>query len=180
MEKLVTITYLEMTARAGLRRARDPEAPFIVTRAEVPSPELNRFFYKAVGAQWRWYERLTWDDAQWLQYLDRPEVQTWVGYFRGTPAGYFELERNETSVQIAYFGLLLRFIGKGLGGALLTKAIECAWEMGANRVWVHTCDLDHPQALANYLARGMKLYRTEKKIENVPNVAGDVVMSNAI
>jgi GNAT superfamily N-acetyltransferase len=170
MEKLVTITYLEMTDRAGLRRARDPEVPFLVTRAEIPSPEMNRFFYKEVGGQWLWYERLVWDDARWLQYLERPEVETWVGYLRGTLAGYFELEREEGDVQIAYFGLLPRFIGKGLGGPLLTKAIERAWEMGAKRVWVHTCDLDHPQALANYVARGMKPYHTEKKFENIPYV----------
>ncbi len=168
MEKFVTITFLEMTNRADLRRARDPEVPFIVTRAEVPSPELNRFLYKEVGGQWLWYERVVWDDARWLQYLERPEVETWVGYLRGTPAGYFELEQQDSDVQIAYFGLLPRFIGKGLGGPLLTKAIERAWEMGGNRVWVHTCDLDHPQALANYIARGMKPYRTEKKIENIP------------
>lgn len=172
MEKLVTITYLEMTNRADLRRARDPVDHFVVMRAELPSPELNRFFYQEVGGRWFWYERHAWDDARWLQYLDRPEVETWVGYFRGAPAGYFELERQEADVEIAYFGLLPRFIGKGLGGPLLTKAIERAWEMGGNRVWLHTCDLDHPQALANYLARGMKPYHTEQKIENIPDVTG--------
>jgi GNAT superfamily N-acetyltransferase len=168
MKKLVTTTYLEMTAPDQLRPARTPELPFAVARAEIPSPELNRFLYTAVGGAWIWYGRLGWDRARWLEYLDRPTLETWVGYARGTPAGYFELEREGDQVEIAYFGLLPGFIGKGLGGPLLTAAIERGWKMGAARVWVHTCDLDHPAALANYKARGMRPYRVEKKEEDLP------------
>jgi GNAT superfamily N-acetyltransferase len=168
MKKLVTTTYLQMTDPAQLRRARPPEIPFQVMRAELPCPELNRFLYTAVGGAWIWYGRLGWDRARWMAYLDRPDLETWLGYARGTPAGYVELERQGREVEIAYFGLLPAFIGRGLGGALLTAAIERAWQMGASRVWVHTCDLDHPAALANYLARGLVTYQVEQKTEELP------------
>src|SRR5205814_1353389 len=128
------------------------------------------FLYAAVGYRWMWYSRLPWDHAQWLAYLDRPELETWVGYVSGSPAGYFELERqSDDNVELAYFGLLPRFIGQGLGAELLTAAIERAWKMGAARVWVHTCSLDHPQALANYQARGFRVFRTEEKVEPLPD-----------
>lgn len=169
MPTLVTTTYLEMTGRTALRRARPPAIPFTVTRVEIPSPEFSRFLYTTVGGRWRWHTRLSWDRDQWRRQLERPGVETWVGYARGTPAGYFELERQGQDVEIVYFGLFPGFIGQGLGGALLTSAIERAWDMGAARVWVHTCDLDHPRALANYQARGMQVYRTEQVLEDLPD-----------
>ena len=93
--------------------------------------------------------------------MDRPQLATWLAYLHGTPAGYFELETQpDDSVEIAYFGLLPQFIGQGIGGVLLTRAIESAWQMGAERVWVHTCSLDHPQALKNYQARGLQIFKT--------------------
>lgn len=170
MQRLVTTTYLEMTDRSRLRPARPPKVEYRLVRVELPSPELNRFLYAAVGADWCWYSRLSWDDAQWLAYLDRPELETWVAEVAGAPAGYFELERQSGgNVQIAYFGLLPDFIGKGIGGALLSEAIARAWTMGAARVWVHTCTLDHPQACNNYLARGFKVFRTEEALEELPD-----------
>ena len=164
----VSTTYLEMTLRTELRSSRrPPRLPCTVARVEVPTPALNRFLYVAVGQAWAWNDRLEWDAAQWRDYVDRPELETWVAYVRGTPAGYFELERQADEVEIVYFGLLPAFIGLGLGGTLLTRAIERAFDLGAARVWVHTCSLDHPQALANYLARGMRVYRTEVDEGNV-------------
>jgi GNAT superfamily N-acetyltransferase len=125
---------------------------------------LNRFFYYEVGAKWRWVDRLDWTDPQWLAYVGRPELQTWVAYLEGTPVGYFELESQPTGdVQLMYFGLLPRFIGQGCGGPLLTAAVEQAWKMGAKRVWVHTCTLDHPSALANYQSRGFEIFETKTK-----------------
>ncbi|MDQ3703486.1 MAG: GNAT family N-acetyltransferase [Chloroflexota bacterium] len=163
-----------------------------VVRAEVPSPDLNRFFYTAVGADWWWTDRLEWTDERWLAHLDRPQVETWVGYVSGTPVGYFELEgpppRGDKAdargdVEIAYFGLLPQFVGRGIGGALLTAAVQRAWTLAgearapgssepaaaAGRVWLHTCSLDSPRALANYRARGFRLDRTETQRQTLPH-----------
>jgi GNAT superfamily N-acetyltransferase len=161
----VIIWHLEMTDPADLRPARRTPAATEIRRAEAPCPEYNRFFYTAVGGDWYWRDRLSWDYARWLAWLDRPEVETWVAYTRGTPSGYVELEQQpETaSVEIAYFGLLPQFIGLGIGGHLLTHAIGRGWEMGTSRVWVHTCSLDHPGALANYQARGLRIFKEEEK-----------------
>jgi GNAT superfamily N-acetyltransferase len=158
---VVTTTYLEITNRAEIRAGRPPGVAFAIVRVGIPTPDLNRFLYIAVGGAWTWRDRLAWDTARWLQYVDRPEFEMSVLYVRGTPAGYAELERQGDDVEIVYFGLLRAFIGLGLGGALLTSAIERGFDLGARRVWLHTCTLDHPQALANYIARGMRPYRTE-------------------
>lgn len=156
----ITTYYLEMTDPAELRPARPAPKGFRLMQAEIPLPDFNRFLYTAVGGDWHWTDRLSWSRERWLAYLDRPELETWVGYVQGTPAGYFELEMQAGSaVEIAYFGLLPAFIGRGLGGVLLTAAIRRGWEMGARRVWVHTCTLDHPAALANYQARGLGIYK---------------------
>ncbi|MFO0547572.1 MAG: GNAT family N-acetyltransferase [Polyangiaceae bacterium] len=177
MRKLVTTTHLEMRDRASLRPPRAGLEPpgFSVVRAEVACPELNRFFYLAVGGDWLWYERVGWTRERWLGWLSRPEVETWIGYQRGTPAGYFELERQGDSVEIAYFGLLPSFVGSGLGGALLHKAASRGFDLGAARVWVHTCDLDHPSALANYRARGFQVFDTVEAFEEVPEKASPFV-----
>jgi GNAT superfamily N-acetyltransferase len=160
----VTTWYLEMLAPTDLRAAPCPSPAATLMRAEIPSPELNRFLYTAVGQGWYWINRLGWDYARWRGYLERPEVETWVLYVLGTPAGYVELEvQPEDTIEVAYFGLLPRFIGQGLGGYLLSAGIDRAWARGARRVWVHTCSLDGPNALANYQARGFRVYdkRTE-------------------
>ncbi len=159
----VTTWYLEMLSPDQLRAAPRPDCVELV-QAEVPSPELNRFLYTAVGAGWYWIERLGWDYARWLAWLDRPEVETWMLLVRGTPAGYVELEEQpEGNIEVAYFGLLRRFIGQGYGGYLLGAGVARAWARGARRVWVHTCSLDGPNALANYQARGFRVY--DKKTE---------------
>jgi GNAT superfamily N-acetyltransferase len=151
--------YLEMLSPDQLRRTGPPSPEARVERADVPSPELNRFLYTAVGGLWYWLERLDWDYARWLAYLDRPAVETLVLYVSGTPAGYVELEvQPDDNVEIAYFGLLPRFIGQRLGGYLLSVGIERGWAQGARRVWVHTCSLDGPNALANYQSRGFSVY----------------------
>ena len=132
-------------------------------------PELNRFLYLAVGSPWTWYMRVTWTYQQWANYLDNSNIVTWVAYRNATPIGYFELElQPDKNVEIAYFGLIPEFIGKGHGKALLQDAIKKAWELGGKRVWLHTCSLDHPQALSNYLTRGFKVFRKEEFFDNIP------------
>jgi GNAT superfamily N-acetyltransferase len=140
-----------------------------IRRVQIPCPELNRFFYTAVGGDWYWLDRLPWTYAQWRVWVEHPTVETWMAAVAGTPAGYFELEAQPAgNVELVYFGLLPQFIGHGLGGGLLTAAIERAWQMDARRLWVHTCTLDHPSALANYCARGLRIFREETQAQEIP------------
>jgi len=162
----VTTWSLELRDRSQLlpAPAPPPSLALEVKQARRLSPELGRFLYTAVGGNWYWIDRLTWTYQQWLDWQGAAGRETWVAYLDGTPAGYFELDGSVgDDIELAYFGLLPAFIGMGLGGWLLTRALERAWELGPGRVWVHTCSLDGPNALANYQARGMKVFdvRTE-------------------
>ncbi|TVQ99504.1 MAG: GNAT family N-acetyltransferase [Spirochaetaceae bacterium] len=140
-----------------------------IHRSEIPSPELSRFLYTAVGGPWHWLERLPWTWDEWMTWLEAPGVETWYGTVRGTPFGYGELHRAPGGeVELVYFGLLPRFIGCGLGGWLLTEVVRRAWQSNPRRVWLHTCDLDGPTAIANYTARGFHVYRTETETRSVP------------
>lgn len=162
MKQKVIVHHLELTDLADFRPALSNGPELEVRQASIPCPALNRFFYATVGEQWSWIDRLPWTDDQWLAYLSRPELTTWIGYLSGTPAGYFELEvQAEGSVEILYFGLLPQFIGAGIGGTFLNTTVETAWKLGGKRVWLHTCSLDHPYALQNYQARGFTLFKEE-------------------
>ena len=163
----VHVWHLEMTERP---EATAPTADYELRQTTRPLPELNRFLYATVGAPWDWYMRLKWTWQEWQAYLDREEVQTWIAFQGATPIGYFELEQqSHGSAEIVYFGLLPEFIGSGLGGQLLTDAIEKAWLLATERIWVHTCTLDHPAALPNYLARGFTIFREEDLVDDVPD-----------
>ena len=169
MIRSVTTSYLEMLHASDLQPRSAPRPDLSMARTPFAMPELNRFFYSAVGGGWYWSERLVWTYQQWMNYLDRPELQTWIVNQAGVPAGYFELEKQaDNDVEIVYFGLLAQFTEQGMGGWALTQAVEKAWLMGARRVWLHTCDHDHPRALPNYLARGFRLFKTETKLEELP------------
>ena len=158
----VTVTHLELRSPADLRPKAPPAADVAIVRVTRPTPEFNRFFYSAVGGDWFWIDRLAWTYADWMNYLDRPILETWIVTRAGVPAGYFELERQPgDDVEIVYFGLLPNSTGQGLGGWALSEAARRGWKMGAKRVWVHTCDLDHPGALANYVARGFRAFKVE-------------------
>ncbi|MFI6507914.1 GNAT family N-acetyltransferase [Streptosporangium sp. NPDC050855] len=170
----VTTRYLEQTSPSDLRPARPPSIEVDVVRAESPSPEFGRFLYTAVGGDWHWTERLPWTWAEWARWLEGVEI--WVAHHRGSPAGYVELAaQDDATVEITCFGLLPWAIGKGLGGHLLAAGTARAWDLAdrwpgrepTRRVWLHTCSLDGPAALANYLARGFRLYDTRV------NVPGD-------
>ncbi|MEU6106783.1 GNAT family N-acetyltransferase [Streptomyces albidoflavus] len=183
MSITVTTWYLEQTSPGDLRpatpaRARaaapDGEGPLIM-RAETPSPEFSRFLYASVGQDIRWTDRLALTWAEWERAVCRPEVETWVAYDRGTPAGYAELEAGpDGSVEIVYFGLIPAFRGRGIGGPLLSEAVARAWDLAerregfapTKRVWLHTCSKDGPHAMDNYLRRGFRLYRTETAEED--------------
>lgn len=159
-----TRRYLEMTSPSELRAAPEPREPVSIARQDPPDPEVNRQLYVAVGQDWRWIDRLVWTDDQWTAYVHSPYLETWVMRLGGEAAGYFELEvARDRDAQIMYFGLVPGFIGRGLGGYLLTMAVRRAWESGAKRVWLHTSSLDHPNALANYLARGFRIFSVEER-----------------
>ncbi len=122
-----------------------------------------RYLYLEVGKGYHWIDRLDWSNDQIRSHLSSPEISLWVLYFSSVPAGYFELQKHaDGSTEIAYFGLLTDFHGKGLGKYLLTVAIEKAWLEEANRVWLHTCTLDDPAAMPNYIKRGFKPYKVEQ------------------
>lgn len=164
----VTTWFLEMASPARLRLAGPPRLEAQLLRAEQPCPELSYFLYRAVGGPWYWLDRLEWTYAQWLELQGR--VETWVAYVGGTPAGYFELERQpDGSVLLVYFGLLRWAIGQGLGGWMLTRAIQRAWELGATTVKVNTCSLDGEYALRNYQARGFSIVRIDAGSRNLPD-----------
>ena len=123
----------------------------------------------SVGRPWKWYSRLSWSFSDWRAWVENENVQTFVGYVKGSPFGYIELHQQGGSVEIAFIGVLPQFIGLGLGGFLLSEAIRLAWQMNPERVWVHTCTQDHKYALDNYLARGFSIYKKETIKECIPD-----------
>lgn len=156
------IYYLEMTSASDLIEHK-PSENLIIKECEIKQFQVNRFMYDLVGKKWQWFDKNSWTDQQWIDYSESNKLRTWIAYYKGSPAGYFELmEMENNTIEIAYFGLAPNFIGKGLGGYLLYLAIKTAWKyQGANRLIVNTCTLDHPNALKNYQARGMKIYDTK-------------------
>lgn len=164
-QMMATRTFLEMRDPSVLRPARVPEVAFAIEPLDPCPPAVWRFLYIEVGRRHRWIDRLDWTDEQARAYLDDPAVSLWLLTVDSEPAGYFELRRDsEGGIEIAYFGLMHAFQGRGLGGHLLSVAAQEAWALGATRVWLHTSTLDHPAALPNYLNRGFEVVRSENYI----------------
>ncbi|MDX1605226.1 MAG: GNAT family N-acetyltransferase [Candidatus Competibacterales bacterium] len=164
----VTVYFLEMTSPSDLRPAEIGTSGLQVVRVERTVPEFNRFLYTAVGGEWYWIDRLGWNYGDWQRWLTQTGVETWVGYQNGAPVGYYELQRLEQSVNIAYFGLLSGAIGRGLGKRLLTHAVRRGWRHETRRLTLNTCSLDHPNALANYQARGFRVIRETREMRHLP------------
>lgn len=169
MPTLVTTTHL-MMADAEQLQARYVDLPTLrLEKVGIPNPHLNHFFFASVGIPFRWYSRLSWSYHAWEQYVEQDNVHTWIGYLQGTPFGYFELQARGDVTEIMFFGILSPFFGQGLGSHLLSCAINEAWKLPSTReVHVHTCDMDHPMALKNYLARGFSVAKTVTEMEDVP------------
>ncbi len=158
------ITYLEMTAPPASPPPPTPIGKIALMRAEMPTLSYYRYLYGAVGAPWLWWERLAMSDDKLRAIIHHENVDVFALYVAGVPAGYFELDRRVAGeVELAYFGLIEDFIGRGFGAFLLRAAIDAAWDAKPRRVWVHTCNLDHPNALAVYQRAGFVPYdqRTE-------------------
>jgi GNAT superfamily N-acetyltransferase len=151
--------YLEMKSESELAAKKTP-CDIEIKEAEVKNYKFNKFLYQLVGEPWCWTDKLSLPDEAWQSYAEASNLRTWVAYVRGSIAGYYELQcQSNGDVELAYFGLAQKFIGKGFGGYLLTHAIQSAWAMeNTKRIWVHTCSLDHPSALNNYVSRGFSVY----------------------
>lgn len=157
-------TYLELTERDRFVPALGEFPDLVLERLAQPAPALYRHCYQTTGAAWHWTDRWDWTDVEIAAHLEHPEVTLVVARHARDIVGWYELRRvpDDGSVEIAYFGLFPHAIGRGLGKHLLSCAVRDAWDLGATRVWLHTCTLDHPAALPNYRARGFVPYLTER------------------
>ena len=163
MTQEVQRNYLEINSIEDLNKVTDPQEEYSLNLLEPQNFQLNKFFYKNIGKKHKWIDRLVCTENQWIDYVFSEKVKTYVLKHKGDLAGFFELifhsEKNE--IEIAYFGILEEFQNKKLGSYLLSQAIQKSFQRDINRVWVHTCSLDHKNALNNYIARGMKIFKTE-------------------
>ena len=163
MTEEVKRNYLEINSLQDLKEGNKPSEDYSLSLIDPINFQLNKFFYKNIGKKHKWIDRLVWTDTQWIDYLSNKNVETYVFKFKDDLAGFFELishvEKKE--VEIAYFGLLEEFQNKKLGSYLLSQAIQKSFKENTNKVWVHTCTLDHKNALNNYISRGMKIFKTE-------------------
>ena len=163
MKKEIKRKYLEIKSLNELIETLTPPIGYTVYFLNPPNFQLNKFFYKNIGKDHQWVDRLVWSEKEWIDYVSSEKVKTYILKKNEDICGYFELifhnEKNE--FEIAYFGLLQEYQNKKLGSFLLSIAIKKCFERKINRVWVHTCSLDHDNALNNYLSRGMKIFKQE-------------------
>ena len=166
MTQEVKRNYLEINSLKDLKEVKEISENYSVELLCPTNFQLNKFFYKNVGKKHKWVDRLIWTEAQWIDYVSSKKVKTYIFKNKNDLAGFFELISNikKQEVEIAYFGLLEEFQNKKLGSYLLTKAIKISFTDNVKRVWLHTCSLDHKNALNNYIARGMKIFKTETVI----------------
>jgi len=155
--------YLEINSIQNLKKVIEPEGDYSLNLLKPTNFQLNKFFYKNIGKKHKWIDRLVWTESQWIDYVSNKNVKTYVFKFKNNLAGFFELLSHDEKkeIEIAYFGLLEEFQNKKLGSYLLFEAIKKSFNENIDRVWVHTCSLDHKNALNNYIARGMKIFKTE-------------------
>ena len=155
--------YLEINSLEELKDKKKPSEDYSLILVDPMNFQLNKFFYKNVGKKHKWVDRLLWSEEQWINYVSNRNVKTYVLKKKDDFVGFFELilhlENNE--VEIAYFGILEEYQNKKLGSFLLSEAIKKSFKKNINRVWLHTCSLDHKNALNNYIARGMKIFKEE-------------------
>ena len=163
MNKKIERNYLEINSLTDLNDSNTSPEGYLVELIQPSDFQLNKFFYKNVGKKHHWIDRLIWTDKQWIEYTSDKKVKTYVLKRYKDLAGYFELiiHKDKNEVEIAYLGLLEEYQNKKLGSYLLSSAIKNSFLYGPYRVWVHTCSLDHKNALRNYISRGMKVFKKE-------------------
>ena len=163
MKQEVKRNYLEINSLQDLKESKLPSEDYSLELLDPINFQLNKFFYKNIGKKHNWVDRLIWSEQQWIDYILSQKVKTYVFKHKDDLAGFFELifHHEQKEVEIAYFGILEEYQNKKLGSYLLSKAIKKCFAENINRVWVHTCSLDHKNALNNYIDRGMKIFKTE-------------------
>jgi len=163
VNKEIERNYLEINSITELNESRIYPEGYLVELVYPTNFQLNKFFYKNVGKKHHWVDRLNWTEDQWIKYTSDKKVKTYVLKKKKDLAGYFELiiHKDKNEVEIAYLGLLEEYLNKKLGSYLLSSAIKNSFLIKPKRVWVHTCSLDHKNALMNYTARGMKIFKKE-------------------
>ena len=163
MKQEVKRNYLEINSLQDLKESKLPSEDYSLKLLDPINFQLNKFFYKNIGKKHNWVDRLIWSEQQWINYILSKKVKTYVFKHKEDLAGFFELifHHEKKEVEIAYFGILEEYQNKKLGSYLLSKAIKKSFVENINRVWVHTCSLDHKNALNNYIDRGMKIFKTE-------------------
>ena len=163
MNNQIKRNYLEIRSINELVEENKPNENVILEKIDPPDFQLNKFFYKEIGKNHRWIDRLSWNDKKWINYINNSSVVTYILKNKEDLVGYFEQNFNNEKLEceIAYFGILEEYFGKKLGGYLLSEAIKKSFEKNSKRVWVHTCSLDHKHALSNYISRGMKIFQTD-------------------
>ena len=155
--------YLEISIEDNFKIKLKPSEDYKIELLESNNFELNKFFYKQIGKKYQWIDRLTWKNSDWIKYVSNKKLKTFILKKKEDLVGYFELILNVEiyESEIAYLGILEQYFNKGCGGYLLSEAIKKSFELGTKRVWVHTCSLDHPNAIENYKSRGMRVFKTE-------------------
>ena len=163
MNKKVERNYLEINSIKDLNESSNVDEKFSIQYLKTPDFQINKFFYKNVGKKHNWIDRLAWTEKQWIDYVSDQNVKTYILKDKNEFAGYFELilHNDKNEIEIAYLGLLEEYINQKIGSYLLSFAIKKSFFENVKRVWVHTCSLDHKNALNNYVARGMKVFKKE-------------------
>ena len=163
MTQKVTRSYLEINSLKDLNEGSNPSDEYYLNLLEPIDFQLNKFFYKNIGNKYNWLDRLTWTEKQWINYVSSENVKTYVLKHKNDLVGFFELiyHQDKKEVEIAYLGILEDYHNKKLGSYILSEAIKESFKNKIDRVWVHTCTLDHRNALKNYINRGMKIFKTE-------------------
>ena len=164
MTQEVQRNYLEINSIEDLNKVTDPQEEYSLNLLDPQNFQLNKFFYKNIGKKHKWIDRLAWSEEKWISYVSSENIETYVLKYKDDLVGFFELilHQENKEIEIAYFGVLEEYQNKKLGSYLLSEAIkESLHKKSVERVWLHTCSLDHKNALNNYLARGMKIFKTE-------------------
>ena len=166
MSTKVERNYLEINSIKDLKKSKFSPDDCFIALSDPTDFQINKFFYKNIGRNHKWIDRLAWTENQWIDYVSNKNVKTFILKKKEDLVGFFELiiHLEKQEIEIAYLGLLEEYQNKKLGSYLLSQAIKKSFKYNVNRVWLHTCSLDHKNALNNYVARGMKIYKTETVI----------------